>query len=102
MGCLRAPPPTGPMSWSIDDRRAQIYTSGVAKKSDLVPDWYLIAEISVYGRPTSCNPSLPRKREPRAVFGVLALGARFRGHDGDVGSCQTSRAATVPGWPGLA
>jgi hypothetical protein len=60
--------------------------------------WYLIAEISVYGRPTSCNPSLPRKREPRAAFGVLALGARFRGHDETLGAVKPAgRLQSVDG-----
>ena len=37
----------------------------------------LIAQISV----RHAIPSFPRKREFRAVFEALALGARFRGHD---------------------
>jgi hypothetical protein len=37
-------------------------------------------------------PSLPRKQESKVASGTLALGARFRGHDENVGSSYVTFA----------
>jgi hypothetical protein len=61
----------------------------------------LTAVLSKYVNFYNVKSSFPRKRESRAVSGALALGARFRGHDENIGSPYAYFCNEVLGAPSL-